>query len=562
MMRLSSMVRIAAFGAILLLAGGAQSQPRAARGGNEEAEAGPEEGIPALPAVMIGMEAYREVILSGEYLVGPGDHFLFYMSDVEDPVDVRVLAEGGLFVPRVGRVQVGGVRLREARRAILEAFQRKVRVGEVSVELSELRQFPISVTGVVSFPGVRVASGVERVSEVLRKAGGLGATGSERDIRLIKGSSLSPEARPALESRLRSGDLTVLDSIDVPYRRVDLGLYKATGKTGLNPFVEDGDIIVVPPRRDVIQALEAWERSGIFEYAPGDRITELVTLAMGPASHCDPENVYLFRYVDDGGRQEQTRVDIEAALGGDEKANLPLRPGDWLVARPRPDFQQASTVRLLGEVVYPGLYVVDASGTPLADVITRAGGFTPLASLPEARVVRPLKEEPKDPEFERIAAIPPPSWSEEERQYFNMKRREKRGQMVVDFAAVFAEGDTTQNILLLPGDQVAVPTSQYTVLVSGQAASPGAIPYDASYGVWDYIARAGGFGWRASKEVIVIKARTGERIRAEEVVFLEPGDRIWIKETPEHDYWQLITETMIVAGQVATVVLLFVTILR
>ena len=143
-----------------------------------------------------------------------------------------------------------------------------------------------------------------------------------------------------------------------------------------------------------------------------------------------------------------------------------------------------------------------------------------------------------------------------------MKSREKQGQMVVDFIELFGDGEAEQNILLHPGDAIIVPRSPETVLVSGQAANPGAIPYVESYSVFDYIARAGGLGWRASSDVVVIQARTGVRRDADDVDFLEPGDRIWIKEKPVRDHWAIFTQSMQVTGQVATVVLLFVTILK
>lgn len=516
-----------------------------------------EEGVEA----RIGMEAYQQILLSGEYLVGPGDKFLLSLSDKESPVELPVLAEGGLFIPRVGRVHVGGRRLREARVAIDSAFQASVRVGAIEMELSELRQFPLSVAGLVTQPGVTVANGVQRVSEVIRKVGGVDPRGSTRNIRLIRTGDMTAQERPGAQAMARSADLSRL--AELSFRRVDLDMYRLHGRGVDNPFVQDGDIIVVPPRSPTVRALDAWQRSGPYEFVAGDRISDLATLAMGPAPSHDPENVYLFRYVDGGRRQVLQRVDLKAALDGDEEADLALQPDDWIVARLLPDFQQATAAYIIGEVVYPGVYLVDRAGSPLMDVIERAGGFTAEAALQQARVVRKLTpEDTRDPEFDRIVTIPATEWDREEKQYFNMRKREKQGQMVVDFVALFRDGDMTQNILIRPDDVIMVPASKRTVTVTGPAAQPGAVPYDSTFTAADYIERAGGFGWRATKEVIVIRARTGERMRAEQVGHLEPGDRIWIKEKPERDYWEAFLQGTGVAGQVATVVLLFVTILR
>jgi protein involved in polysaccharide export with SLBB domain len=200
----------------------------------------------------------------------------------------------------------------------------------------------------------------------------------------------------------------------------------------------------------------------------------------------------------------------------------------------------------------------------LRNIIAQAGGFTGEASLSEAVVVRypQVGEKATDPEAERISAIPVPDRTDLENQYFIMKSRERVGQIVVDFVGLFERGDGLQDILLMPGDFIVVPTLQQTIMVSGQAASPGAVLYNPEYTVWDYLERAGGFGWRASKDVLVIKGLSGEIKRSKDVERIEPGDRIWIKEEPVRNYWALFTQTMEVIGQVTTVVLLGVTLAR
>jgi protein involved in polysaccharide export with SLBB domain len=265
------------------------------------------------------------------------------------------------------------------------------------------------------------------------------------------------------------------------------------------------------------------------------------------------------RYTEGGTQQVRIGVDLDAAIAGASGADVDLEPGDWLIVRSRPDFQQQSTVRLIGQVEYPGFYVIDDGVTRLREVIDQAGGITELASLPKARITRQLEDdEQRDPEFDRILTIPPAAWSEEEKQYFNMRSREKRGQMVVDFVALFADSeDATQNIPVRPGDVIVIPSSLRTVLVSGRAAFPGAVPFEPGFTVADYIERAGGFGWRASRDVRVIKARTGEILESVDIDQVEPGDNIWIKEKPVRDYWLGFTQVMTVAGQLATVILLF-----
>ena len=510
-------------------------------------------------SALIGLEAFREVLESGRYLVGPEDEFLVYVNGMEEPIATRVLAEGGVFIPHVGNVKIGGLSLRLAREKVEEAFRQTVKVGNIVFELSQPRFFPVPVLGIVLTPGLKGASGIERVSQVLSKAGPSMPTASRRNIRVFKTSRLSPEQRSRIQSLVQTGDFNSLG--DVESHRVDLMLYEVTGNSGLNPFVEDGDIILVPPQLGQVGALGGVQRSSFYEFVPGDRISDLLALALGPTPSYDPEKVQLFRYSEDMITRVAFPVDLKAVLAGDSEADLLLREDDWLNVRAKSGYHQRSEVRITGEVLFPGYYVVEPEGTTLREVIERAGGFTELASLVEARVVRhqvPV-EAGKDPEFARLRTVPVSDRTEDDNQYFIMKSREKPGQMVINFAALFDNEDESQNIQLMPGDVIVIPALQSTVTVSGQAAQPGAVIYAPSLTVWDYIERAGGLGWRASDDIRVIKARTGEMKRAKDVVQIDPGDRIWIKEKPQRDYWSIFTQAMGVIGQVSTVVLLYAT---
>lgn len=517
-----------------------------------------------IPSGIIGMEAFREVLASGRYLVGPGDEFLVFVTGMDKPFFGEVLAEGGLFIPQVGAVRVGGLRLGDAHRAIESAFRRTVKVGELTVELKKPREFPVPVVGQVEEPGIAVTTGVERISTVVQKQGGLdeegSSRGSSRNIRLFRTGTLDPRERARVKMLAEGGNFLELEGLEAI--RVDLELYQTTGDSRYNPFVEDGDIIFVPAQQGRIRAEGAVQRSGFYEFVEGDRLSDLLILALGPAPNYNDKNVMLFRYGEDGKERYALQVDVKGLLKGETGADLSLNAGDWLVFRETPDFHPRSTVTIEGEVTHPGVYVIQKGHTTLRNIISQAGGFTDEASLSEAVVVRYPQEGEKveDPEAERISSIPVPDRTDLENQYYIMKSRERPGQMVVDFVALFERGDDLQDILLIPGDLIVVPTLQQTIMVSGQAASPGAVLYNPEYTVWDYLERAGGFGWRASKDVLVIKGLSGEIKRARDVERIEPGDRIWIKEEPVRDYWAIFTQAMEVIGQVSTVVLLVFTI--
>ncbi|MDP6700673.1 MAG: SLBB domain-containing protein, partial [Candidatus Latescibacteria bacterium] len=309
------------------------------------------------PPPILGLEAYREVIETGNYIVGPGDKFLVYVSGVENPFTSQVLAEGGLFIPQVGTINIGGMRLRDARQKIKERFRLVLKVGEIDFELSQPRHFPVSITGLVAQPGVKIATGVERVSEVLSSAGGLNTMASTRNIRILKTARLVPSMRSALESAIAAGKMGSID--DLPFEIVDLERYKITGDSRYNPYVEDGDIIMVPPQAGQIGAMGALQRPDFFEFVPGDRLSDLLLLALGPAVNADTDNVILFRYEEDMTTRISREVDLEGVLAGDPEADMLLKSEDWLNVRAIPEYHSDSQVFISGEVKYPGYYVLE-----------------------------------------------------------------------------------------------------------------------------------------------------------------------------------------------------------
>ena len=515
---------------------------------------------------MIGMEAYREVIESGNYLVGGGDEFLIFAPGMQSPVMNRVSAEGGIFIPKVGNVAVAGLRLSAASKAVQERFAEVVRVGELTFELYQPRSFPVTVVGLVGKPGIYSANGVERVSQVIERAGGLLPEASRRNIRLVKVSDLKPLERERLARFMTLGQAFEGPNVGV-IKRVDFDMYEVAGQSRFNPFVEDGDVVIINASAGRIGSFGSLKRPGFYNLVPGDKVSDLLHLSLGTASDVDSSNVRLFRYGADNKTRISLDLDMKAIAEGDSVADLELTSNDWLNVGTVPEFQPRSEVFISGEVIFPGYYVISPQGMSLRDLIELAGGFTEFASLPEARIVRRASldnsgtsragAEMIDPEFERIRFVPVSERTEDENQYFIMKSRERVGQMSVDWNGLFKQGDERHNIPLLPGDELHVPRRSDAIIISGAVGQPGSVIYDSSFTALDYIDRAGGFGWRASKDVRLIKALSGEVKRVKDGVRIQPGDRIWVKERPERDYWMIFSQAMGIIGQVSTVVLLY-----
>ena len=458
------------------------------------------------------------------YRLGPGDlvDVRIRTRPLTDRV-LRVSPEGYLVFPEAASVPVAGVTLVQADSTVGVALSMYYKTAEVELRLLEIRTFGVFVVGQVRTFGIVEASPTERVSEIIARAGGLLEGASSRAILLTR----------------TSGEI-------VP---VDLGLFAHAGSLTHNPEVEAGDRISVPPMAAVATVTGAVRRTGDFEVAPGDSVATAITLAYGLREDALLDSAYVESFA--GSPLQTTRTYLDLSRGEDRRR--PIRERDLLFVRPRPNWTDTRSVQLIGEVRYPGVHALPADSISLTKLIALAGGFTGFASLGEAFVRRKQTDLPADPEFERLSKLPSSEMSRSEFEYYTLKLRSQKPALSVDFVSLFQRGDSRYDINISPGDTVNVPRRQPFVVLTGEIARPGSIPFEAEMDVDTYIERAGGYTVRADRgRVAVIRALTGEWAKKGKVRRLGPGDTIWVPQKQPTDYWKLTLGAISVLAQLST----------
>jgi len=323
---------------------------------------------------------------------------------------------------------------------------------------------------------------------------------------------------------------------------------------------------------------------GTFEYCNGDHFSAALDFAGGFTPEAFPDSIEIARYVGpdrhvarffalvNGGlvpaqpaaAEFSPTVTGRCALDEQDAAgktigdypDFELRPDDIVFVRSVPEYRVKRLVEIRGEVVYPGQYAIEEGESRLLDTLRRAGGVTPEAFLREATLVRREATRLEDREYERLKTVPAADMTEDEYEYFKLRSRENPGRMVVDFHRLLVDGDQNENLLLRNGDLINIPTARDFISVLGMVSFPGNIPYQAGWSAHDYIQQAGGFAEKASKgKSRVIRASTGEWVSLNEVKDLEAGDTIWVPEKREHNWWQVLKETIAVTTQIVTIYL-------
>ena len=280
-----------------------------------------------------------------------------------------------MILPSVGEIRVADLSLTKARETILREIRRRFLNAQATVTLTSPRPVVVTVLGQVLVPGSYVLSTTDRVSRAIEAAN-----------QVSRSQRVEEELNLQYLRQQQSKRLIVIHHKNGTDQAVDLSRYAAEKVDTLNPYLQGGDVIVVPrisEHRGLIGVYGAVHLPGRMEFVPGDSLHTALDLAYGFTDDALVDTVELYRYDQTGA--EERRIVIDMTHGGNDMA---LQPGDRIVVRRRPDQRVDSRVAVVGEVKYPGTYPVSREGTELTQVIAMAGGFTAQAALARATVVR------------------------------------------------------------------------------------------------------------------------------------------------------------------------------
>jgi protein involved in polysaccharide export with SLBB domain len=393
-------------------------------------------------AARLGEIVLEKPVDPERYVLGPGDLLQVVILGGPSPsYHLPVLPEGSVFVPQVGPVRAAGKTLARFREDLREALRRRYRNVEYHCLLEQVRSFVVYITGEVHQPGAVRARGVDRVSDLVRRAGGVTSLGSERSIQIRKGDSVV--TRADLWAFRRFGDLErnpnlasgqnlyvpLLDrQVEVRGRVRKRGRFELCEGEELGALLEmvggflpgaerdnirvertddqgrahafvtsadrdtfalrDHDVVIVPPGdlaepSVFVEGEGHW--AGRLAYHEGDRVSDLISKIGDLSQVADLDRVTIERE-EEGGDSRILPVDLRALLEGDESADFPLEQGDALNVPVR-----SQVVYMAGQVRTPGPLPYH-SDWPAERYIAMAGGPETASSFGSFEIISPNGE--------------------------------------------------------------------------------------------------------------------------------------------------------------------------
>ncbi len=480
-----------------------------------------------------------------DYRLNPGDEIILGLTGpiVANSVRLTVDAQGRIFVPRVGAVNVAGVRYNDLQSVIGARVSRQFRNFQLSVAIGRLHGITVYVTGFASQPGSYTVSSLATVVNAVLAAGGPSGGGSFRSIQLRRSGRLVSD----------------FDLYDLLLR----------GDKNGDVSLQNGDVIYVAPVGAQVAVIGSVNNEAIFEAARGESVTDVLKDAGGVNTIADDTRALVLDPLRGAGFGWEELTPAQSS-SRQVTRGLVVRvlPG---VGIARGIQTQPVLVTVSGEVVAPGRFYLPP-GTRMADVLSRAGGLTaqafPYAAVITRESVRSLQQSSFDRALHELqlslslkplvtpayaTSAPPVTDLAAVRDIVQqLSARRPDGRVVLNLppSADRLPGD----LLIENNDTIYVPPRPTTVGVFGQVNSPSSFYYEGHGTIGDFVARAGGVQRQGRKSgVFVIRANgsviggRGTRVFGEQAL---PGDLIYVPvDTLRGETWARVRDLLAVLFQ-------------
>ncbi|QJD97550.1 capsule biosynthesis protein [Mucilaginibacter robiniae] len=272
------------------------------------------------------------------------------------------------------------------------------------------------------------------------------------------------------------------------------------------------DVITIPSLFDLrdrftVSIKGEVRRPGDFSYAEGLTVESLIEQAGGFAEGASTKRIEVARRITTGDPMQLNSpvskvftVDVSNPLSL-SSANFVLQPYDVVSVFTQPGFEKQRTVKIEGEVLYPGPYTIMQKDEKISDIVNRAGGLIASADPSGGTLKRTnaailgvdkFKVDTVALERERVQRLR--TLQQNVNGSSAISDDQLRNDYVgIDLETIIKKPGSKTDLLVEDGDVIRVPKKQQVVRVNGEVLYPSVIVYNGSKSFKDYIVNAGGF---------------------------------------------------------------------
>nr|MCR5179851.1 SLBB domain-containing protein [Bacteroidaceae bacterium] len=389
-------------------------------------------------------EPSMSIATPANYVLGAGDVIIIDIWGAsQESIESAISPDGVVTIEGVGPVKLAGLTVSEATRRLRSQLGEYYADCNVSISVGETRTILVQVLGEVLKPGSYPISSLATAFNALYAAGGISDVGTLRDIKVYRNGKVIASidvydyllnGSLASNVRLQDNDVIIVGTYDclVELRgkvkrpmfyemkaneSVQRALTFAGGFTGdaytknvrlvrkagqeysiytieefeMNGFaMADGDSVfvdsVIPRFNNMVEIRGAVMHEGQYQMdGKIQSVRDLVLAAEGLREDAFLERAVMHRQKEDL-TLEMISLDIQGIMEG-RVADIALRKNDVLFIPSKTELRGEQTLRINGEVNFPGTYEY-AENTTIQDLIILAGGLTRAASTAKIDVFR------------------------------------------------------------------------------------------------------------------------------------------------------------------------------
>jgi len=294
-------------------------------------------------------------------------------------------------------------------------------------------------------------------------------------------------------------------------------------------------------------------KPGTFAYADGMKVEDLILKAGGFAEGASAKRIEVARRIDNADPESKSSkvasvysIDVDSKLKLSD-AGFVLQPFDIVSVYTLPGFEKQKTVKIEGEVLYPGSYTIQSKNEKISDLIARAGGLTASADVDGGSLQRTntaiLGIDKNKSDTTAIAQERADRLNRLKKTYKDstdlVNAQPRNNKVGIDLPSILKQPGSNIDIILEDGDVLRIPKQQQLVRVNGEVLYPSAVVYASGKTFKDYVLNAGGFSPRALKRGAYVVYPNGTVKGTGKFLFfnshpeVKPGSEIYVPLKPE-----------------------------
>lgn len=313
---------------------------------------------------------------------------------------------------------------------------------------------------------------------------------------------------------------------------------------------------------------------GKYPYAENARVEDLIVAAGGLKENASRKKIEIARrFMNDGSvvsKESATIINYEVTEDLKNTKDIHLEPFDLITVYSIPGYSTQKTIRIEGEVNYPGVFAISSKTDKISDVLKRAGGANDFAFINGATLIRTkqLTEAEKIIRQQKIEALTKETKDTSRLQAIIDREVGSLTTIVgIDLKKVIDNPGSKYDLLVEDGDLISIPSVKQTVKVSGEVLYPVRIPYSQFKSCASYIRGSGGYSQRALKKRTYVVYANGSAKASKRFLFItfhpkiKPGAEI-IVPTKQERQRTSVSEIVGIATSITTLMVLVLTLTK